>query len=122
MGSRPQLFVWKSLIIIAWLGVSAGLIGMSSVWAETGTDFAGTVLTVDPAAGKLGVKKEGGGTRFTFVVNDKTQFSGPGLTSLKDVKKGEMGGWDDPRAPRARTIRMCSLDGRSRDHPSHPFR
>jgi len=89
MGSRPQLFVWKSLIIIAWLGVSAGLTGMSSVWAETGTDFAGTVLTVDPAAGKLGVKKEGGGTRFTFVVNDKTQFSGPGLTSLKDVKKGD---------------------------------
>src|SRR5439155_14334938 len=89
MGSRPQLFVWKSLIIIAWLGVSAGLIGMSSAWAETGTDFAGTVLTVDPAAGKLGVKKEGGGTRFTFVVNDKTQFSGPGLTSLKDVKKGD---------------------------------
>ena len=81
--------MWKSLIIIAWLGVSAGLIGMSSAWAEAGTDFAGTVLTVDPAAGKLGVKKEGGGTRFTFVVNDKTQFSGPGLTSLKDVKKGD---------------------------------
>src|SRR5438046_9923678 len=87
MGSRPQLFVWKSLIIIAWLGVSAGLIGMSSVCAETGTDFAGTVLTVDPAAGKLGVKKEGGGTRFTFVVNDKTQISGPGLTSLQDDNK-----------------------------------
>src|SRR5438034_8885895 len=38
------------------------------------------------------------------------------------LKKGERGGWDDPRAPRARTIRMCSLDGRSRDHPSYPFR
>ena len=37
------------------------------------------------------------------------------------LKKGERGGWDDPRAPRARTIRMCSLDGRSRDHPSHPL-
>src|SRR2546428_9076527 len=89
MGSRPQLFVWKSLIIIAWLGVSAGLIGMSSVWAETGTDFAGTVLTVDPAAGKLGVKKEGGGTRFTFAGSATTPFAAPGLTSLKDVKKGD---------------------------------
>ena len=88
MGSRPHHFMWKT-VIIAWLCVSAGLIEMSSVWAETGTDFAGTVLTVDPAAGKLAVKKEGGGTRFTFVVNDKTQFSGPGLSSLKDVKKDD---------------------------------
>ncbi len=88
MDSKPQHFMWKT-VIIAWLCVSAGLIEISSVWAETGTDFAGTVLTVDPAGGKLGVKKEGGGTRFTFVVNDKTQFSGPGLSSLKDVKKGD---------------------------------
>lgn len=90
MRSSPLhlLFLWKCLVI-AWLCVSVGLIGMGSVWAETSTDFAGTVLTVEPAAGKLAIKKEGGGTRFTFVVNDKTQFTGPGLTSLKDVKKGD---------------------------------
>jgi len=44
---------------------------------------------VDPAGGKLSVKKDGGGTRFTFVVNDKTKFEGEGLNSLKDVKKGD---------------------------------
>ena len=89
MRSSPQhLFLWKCLIL-AWLCVSVSLIGMSSVWAETGTEFAGTVLTVDPATGKLAVMKEGGGARFTFVVNAKTQFAGPGLASLKDVKKGD---------------------------------
>ena len=53
-----------------------------------GTDFTGTVLLVDPTAGKLALKKEGSGTRFTFVVNDKTQFES-GLKSLTDVKKGD---------------------------------
>ena len=57
--------------------------------AQAATDFAGTVLSVDAAAGKLSVKKADGGTRFTFVVDDKTRFEGAGLTSLKDVKKGE---------------------------------
>ncbi len=57
--------------------------------AQGGTDFPGTVLMVDPTAGKLSVKKDGGGTRFTFVVNDKTQFEGTGLKNLKDVKKGD---------------------------------
>ena len=88
MGSNHKGLVSK-IVIIACVCVSVGLIGMGLVWAETGTDFAGTVLTVDPAAGKLTVKKEGGSTRFTFVVNDKTQFSGPGLSSLKDVKKDD---------------------------------
>jgi hypothetical protein len=53
-----------------------------------GTDFSGTVLMVDPVAGKLAVKKAGGGTRFTFVVNDKTQFEGA-TGSLKDLKTGD---------------------------------
>lgn len=56
--------------------------------AAEGTDFTGTVLLVDPTAGKLALKKEGSGTRFTFVVNDKTQFES-GLKSLTDVKKGD---------------------------------
>ena len=64
-------------------------IAVGLVLAQAGTDFPGTVLMVDPAAGKLSVKKDGGGTRFTFVVNDKTQFEGAGLKSLKDVKKGD---------------------------------
>ncbi len=63
-------------------------VGAGSAWAQ-GTDFPGTVLMADPAAGKLAVKKADGGTRFTFVVNDKTQFEGAGLKSLKDIKKGD---------------------------------
>ena len=30
------------------------------------------------------------------------------------------GGWNDSRAPATRTIGMCSLDGRSRNHSHHP--
>jgi hypothetical protein len=54
--------------------------------AAEGTDFSGIVLLVDSAAGKLTVKKDG--TRFTFVVNDKTRFEG-GPQSLADLKKGD---------------------------------
>lgn len=53
-----------------------------------GTDFSGTVLMVNAAEGKVTVKKEGGGTRFTFLVDDKTQFDG-GLKGLKDLKKDD---------------------------------
>jgi hypothetical protein len=62
---------------------------LTTVSSSAGTDFPGTVLMVDPGAGKLSVKKEQGGTRFTFVVNDKTKFDGPGWKSLADVKKGD---------------------------------
>jgi hypothetical protein len=64
-------------------------IGLTSVWSSDGTEFTGTVLTVDQVAGKFAVKKDGGGTRFAFVVTDKTTFSGTGLTSLKDLKKDD---------------------------------
>lgn len=74
---------WLMMLLVV-SGVSAPL-----VVAQSGTEFGGTVVTVDAAAGKLTVKKEGGGTRFTFTANDKTRFEGPGLTSLKDVKKGD---------------------------------
>jgi hypothetical protein len=63
--------------------------GFSSLTAaENAVEFPGTVLAADAAAGKLTVKKQDGGTRFTFVVNDKTQF-GPPWKSLQDVKKGD---------------------------------
>ena len=75
--------------IMTLLIASLLLLGGVSVHAETGTDFAGTVLSVDAAAGKLAVKKEPGGTRFTFVVNDKTQFSGAAVKCLADLKKGD---------------------------------
>ena len=65
------------------------MMGIVSTQADDGIEFPGTVLTVDLAAGKFAVKKEGGGTRFTFVTNDKTKFQGAGLASLKDLQKGD---------------------------------
>ena len=63
--------------------------GFSPLQAGEGTEFPGTVLMVDYATGKFAVKKDGGGTRFTFVANEKTKFSGTGLTSLKDLRKDD---------------------------------
>jgi hypothetical protein len=47
------------------------------------------VVSIDQSAGKFAVKKDGGGTRFTFVTDDKTAYSGTGLTSVKDLKKDD---------------------------------
>ncbi len=74
--------------VVAVLLVGLLLLAAGTAWAQAGVEFPGTVLLVDPAAGKLAVKKEGGGTRFTFVVNEKTQFEGA-IKSLKDVKKDD---------------------------------
>jgi hypothetical protein len=64
-------------------------LGFSLVQAGEGTEFPGTVLKVDQATGKFAVKKDGGGTRFTFIANKETKFSGAGLASLKDLKKDD---------------------------------
>nr|MBI3614686.1 hypothetical protein [Nitrospirota bacterium] len=74
--------------VVAILLAGLLLLAAGTVWAQAGVEFSGTVLLVDPAAGKLAVKKDGGGTRFTFVVNEKTQFEGA-IKSLKDVKKDD---------------------------------
>lgn len=58
------------------------------VQASGGTEFAGTVLSVDTSSGKFAVKKDGGGSRFTFVANEKTHFDG-GAKALKDLKKDD---------------------------------
>ena len=76
----------KAVLVMAGLATCLLLITVSSI---AGTDFPGTVLMVDPGGGKISVKKEQGGTRFTFVVNDKTKFTGPGWKSVADVKKGD---------------------------------
>jgi len=79
----------RNYVVLTLFCLSFFLIAIGPALAESGTDFPGTVLMVDPVAGKLSVKKDGGGTRFTFVINDKTKFEGAGLNSLKDVKKGD---------------------------------
>lgn len=71
-----------SVLLIAWA------YEYHAVAADDAVDYPGTVVLVDVAAGKLAVKKEGGGTRFTFVVNGKTQFQGS-AKSLKDLQKGD---------------------------------
>lgn len=55
------------------------------VLAQNLVDFPGTVLKVDDAAGKLTVKKDG--TRFTFVVDGRTQYAG--IKAFKDIKAGD---------------------------------
>ena len=36
--------------------------------------------------------------------------------------KRERDGWDDPLARRTRTVKLCSFDARSWDHPSRPLK
>ncbi len=73
------------MIVTILLAACAGLVS-APVLAQNVVEFPGTVLKVDEAAGKLAVKKDG--TRFTFVIDGKTQFSG-GPKSLKDLKAGD---------------------------------
>jgi hypothetical protein len=73
------------LTVLAVLLFAAPLL---SGLAETLTEFPGTVLTVDPATGKFAVKKDSGGTRFTFTANERTQFEG-GPKNVQDLKPGD---------------------------------
>jgi len=71
-------------LVAALLLVCIAVIGPPA-YAQSFVEFAGTVLKVDAAAGKLTVKKEG--TRFTFVVDGRTQYKG--IKDLKDIKSGD---------------------------------
>ncbi len=62
---------------------------LSLAWADNGIEFLGTVLMVDQGTGKFAVKKDSGGTRFTFVTDDKTKFQGASLGAIKDLKKDD---------------------------------
>jgi hypothetical protein len=78
---NPSAFAMLTLALVIGIAVVS-----APVLAQNLVDFPGTVLKVDDASGKLTVKKEG--TRFTFVIDGKTQFSG-GPKSLKDIKAGD---------------------------------
>jgi len=62
---------------------------LSSAWAASVVEFPGTVVMVDQPTGKFAVKKDSGGTRFTFVANDTTKFQGAGLRTINDLKKDD---------------------------------
>jgi hypothetical protein len=72
------------IILTIILAACVGIIG-APVLAQNAVDFPGTVLKVDDVAGKLTVKKDG--TRFTFVVDGRTQYAG--VKALKDIKAGD---------------------------------
>ena len=78
----------RTLILLVSVFLIIACPRAAAVHAQDGTDFKGTVLA-DPAAGKLIVKKDEGGTRFTFVIDDKTKFMGSMVKSLADIKKGD---------------------------------
>ena len=76
--------------VLFWAAVLYGVLesNLAPARAEGGTEFVGTVLSVDTASGKFAVKKDGGGSRFTFVANEKTHFDG-GVKAMKDLKKDD---------------------------------
>ena len=51
-------------------------------------EFPGTVVSTDAKTGKMAVKKESGGTRFTFMTNDQTRWES-GLKGIQDLKKDD---------------------------------
>lgn len=85
MGTKPSAIGISILIIGAMLILAAFSIYGGIGSAETAVDFPGTVLKVDDAAGKLTVKKDG--TRFTFVVEGRTQYAG--VKALTELKAGD---------------------------------
>ncbi|MGE3153336.1 MAG: hypothetical protein AB7G48_04010 [Nitrospiraceae bacterium] len=83
LGARATRLQLICLALTVWLVVPIQAV------AQQSAEFAGAVLSVDAGAKKFVVLKDGGGTRFTFVTNDQTQFKGEGLKSVNDLKKGE---------------------------------
>jgi Cu/Ag efflux protein CusF len=82
-GERIMKYVGVTLAMAVLVACVAA--GSTPVLAQNVVDFPGTVLKVDDAAGKLTVKKEG--TRFTFVVDGRTQYAG--VKALKEIKAGD---------------------------------
>lgn len=79
----------RAVTLIVFTVLLAVMVGdLKSALAEGGIAFEGTVLSVDTTSGKFAVKKEGGGSRFTFVANEQTHFDG-GPKVVKDLKKGD---------------------------------
>jgi Ca2+-binding RTX toxin-like protein len=85
-----QLGVQAIGLLLLLIALTIGIGMQAQAMAQQGVEFAGTVLSVDVGAKKFAVLKEGGGTRFTFVANDQTQFKGEGLKTVNDLKKGDV--------------------------------
>lgn len=79
--SHRTWLVFGLLLALSVLTVSA-----SDAAGEV--EFPGTVLKADAETGKLAVKKDSGGTRFTFVTNEQTRWE-QGLKGIEDLKKDD---------------------------------
>ena len=78
---------WCRLLLLCVL--MNGLVPTEPAEAAAEVEFPGTVISADAKTGKMAVKKESGGTRFTFVTNEQTRWES-GLKGIGDLKK------DDP--------------------------
>lgn len=78
----PQCRMVIALVLVL------GLITVAAAQAAGEVEFAGTVIKADAETGKLAVKKESGGTRFTFVTNEHTRWE-QGLKGIGDLKKDD---------------------------------
>ena len=89
MGERsgPDWLLQYSLALFSLVLICA-IATIGRVGAAAEVEFAGTVVTADAKTGKIAVKKESGGTRFTFVTNEQTRWEN-GLKGLGDLKKDD---------------------------------
>jgi hypothetical protein len=81
-----RLIQYSLVLFLLVLIYAIATTGRAGAAAEV--EFAGTVLTADAKTGKIAIKKESGGTRFTFVTNEQTHWEN-GLKGIGDLKKDD---------------------------------
>jgi hypothetical protein len=77
---------WLPMFLLVVLVSGYATAGQAEAAGEV--EFPGTVISADAKTGKMAVKKESGGTRFTFVTNDQTRWEN-GLKGIDDLKKDD---------------------------------
>jgi hypothetical protein len=82
----PDLSMWLPVLLLCVLVSGLATAGWAGAAGEV--EFPGTVISADAKTGKMAVKKESGGTRFTFVTNDQTRWES-GLKGIGDLKKDD---------------------------------
>lgn len=84
--SSHGLSAWCRLLLLVVF--ASGIMTAELAGAAAEVEFAGTVISADAKTGKIAVKKELGGTRFTFVTNEQTRWES-GLKGIGDLKKDD---------------------------------
>ena len=83
---NPDPSTWLPVLLLCVLVSGLATAGRAEAAGEV--EFPGTVISADAKTGKMAVKKESGGTRFTFVTNDQTRWES-GLKGIGDLKKDD---------------------------------